>query len=110
MIHFVNPAGVGSGVYKEANGLYLHQERAELAGWPHAREQEEEAWGCWRGIVAAHKLCTTECTALNSCSHALKLHFILFSGGGAEHTGRRRSGASAIGRIQVRYETVYVTL
>lgn len=47
MTHFfpdvLRSAGVGSGVHQEADGLFLHQERAELAGRPHAREQEEEA-------------------------------------------------------------------
>lgn len=43
MIVCVNSAGFGSGVYQEANGLFLYQERVELAGRPHAREQEEEA-------------------------------------------------------------------
>lgn len=28
----VNSTGVGSGVHQEAHGLFLHQERAKLAG------------------------------------------------------------------------------
>lgn len=38
-------AGAGPGVHQEADGLYLHQAGAELAGRPHAREQEEDSGG-----------------------------------------------------------------
>lgn len=47
----VNSAGVGAGVHQEVNGLLLHQEGAELARRPHARKQEEEAWGRRGGEV-----------------------------------------------------------
>lgn len=43
--HVFNPvasAGPGTGLHPEASGLLLHQERAELAGRPDTREQEEE--------------------------------------------------------------------
>lgn len=38
----LSSAGPGSGVHPEASGLLLHQERAELAGRPDPREQEEK--------------------------------------------------------------------
>lgn len=35
-------SGSGAGLYPKASRLFLHQERAELAGWLDARKQEEE--------------------------------------------------------------------
>lgn len=45
-IQHIDSAGVGARLHQEADGLCLYQERVELAGRPHAREQEEEAGGC----------------------------------------------------------------
>lgn len=49
--------GLGPSVYSQVAGLYFHQERAELAGWPDARVEKEETGGCCtRGVVKGHCL------------------------------------------------------
>lgn len=99
-------AGAGSGVYQEADGLHLQQERAELAGRPHAREQEEEAGGRWWGD-------DTEGWLVHRFTHFVSVLKYIDTAllpmspgggrrGGAEYRGRGgRSCASAIRRVQV---------
>lgn len=41
------PAGFSFGLYSEAAGFHLHEARAQLARWPHAREQEKETGRRW---------------------------------------------------------------
>lgn len=92
-------AGFGSGVHQKAAGLHLYQERVELAGRPHAGEQEEEAGGCWRGDVAHSRNIASShwCGLPLTLSHS--------AGGGAEHDGGGwgRRGASAIRGLQVSF-------
>lgn len=101
-------AGFGFGIYQEANGLHLYQERVKLAGWPHARKQEEETWGCHRGAVAqkggkTHFLITV--FLLVSSIFAF-MNFFHPSGGRAKCRGRRWwSCANAVRRVQVSYFT-----
>lgn len=101
-------AGAGFGVCQEADGLHLQQEGAQLAGWPHAREQEEEAGGRWWGHWKPHA------QSIRSLHSSVEVRCIDTGhltmspgrgrGGGAECRGGGRSRASAIRRLQVSWK------
>lgn len=97
--------GAGFGVCQEADGLHLQQERAQLAGWPHAREQEEEAggrwWGHWKLNGPTFHSLHLGVEVRYTDTGDLTLSPGRGRGGGAEYRGGGRSCASAIRRVQV---------
>lgn len=101
----VSVPGLGPGVHSEAAGLHLHQERTELAGWPDARVEEEEAGGrTTRGAIIIDSFSFHQ-PSWYLCSRLDCLSLLSLSSGGAQYycRGRRNCTGASGGELQVNH-------